>query len=240
MAIRLTGINSAEYIKVSDTSSSVEGRTIIIQAQLVGLIDKEVIFAVPNPGAPCGLVSIEASQGNGLVRYTWSFRAPPDENKKDSSNATERPQEMKEINGSIRSEPIGMHKDFASIYEKYGKAMRGGVVEWLDGNPDAASDSGLSTQSSSSVNPMAGIRNYSKGGAVFSETKFYASRRAVPNVLSGVGYVSNPSGVDGDASEWLLMGATITSMGSGYRVDKKWMRDERGWLEELYPPESGS
>lgn len=234
MAIRLTGINP-EHTIVSDTSSSVEGRTIIIEKQVVGLIDKEVIFAVPNPVARCGLVSIDASQGDGLARYIWSFRAPPDEKKKGSSDPTEKPQETKEINGAIRSEPIGLHKDFAKIYEKYGKTMRGGVVEWLDGNPDSSSSSGLSTQSSSSVNPMAGIRNYSKGGAVFSETKFYTSRKEVPDVVAGVGHVSNPDGVDGEVGEWLLMGSTITSMGSGYRVDKKWMRDERKWLKELYP-----
>lgn len=229
--MRLTGKNLNTAYIVSKQSSNKEGKTILVEKTVVGAIDPGFTKDIPDPGDSCGLVSIEAfNLGNGLSRYVWTYRSSPDQ-----SNATEKPQTIRELAGSMKSIPITQHDKFARIYGKYGKTMRGGRVEWLDGNPDSSSSSGLSTQGNSTVNPMAGINIFQAGGSVFSETKFYSSRRAVPtNVLAKVGKIDNPEGVDGDSEEWIRMGVTITSIGAGYQVDTKWLREPRKWLKELY------
>jgi hypothetical protein len=233
----LTGASSAyERRIVSDSNDVAQGRTIVVeQLKPGGIQGGSITGPPPDPGAPCGLVSIEAlNAGNGMSKYVWTFRASPDQEKSGSSDLTKRPQPISEINGTLQAQPITMHKNFPEIYEKFGKTMRGGQVEWLDKNPDASS-SALSKQDSGSVNPMAGISTFSKGGAVFSEAKFYSSRSNVPDIVQNVGRINNPPGVDGENDEWILIGASVSPMGSGYRVDKKWLRDDRGWLKELYP-----
>jgi hypothetical protein len=225
-----------EYLIISDGSSEA-GRTIVIEMSRYNEAISATYITAPPPvvagDVSCGLVSIEASNAGGVTRYQWTFRAEPILSAV-SSESSPAPQPVTELAGAMRTRPISMHKDFSKIYAKYGKTIRGGVVEWTDLDPDTVSGSALSS-SAGAINPMKGIRTYSVGGAVFSDTKYYPSREGVPDIIKGIGRTSNPPGVDGDTGVWLLSGSRVTSMGSGYRVDTKWIHEDRGWLKELYP-----
>lgn len=208
---------------------STEGTTIIIKKTLLGPIVGPVI---PDPGEPCGLVSIEASNSGGVCSYYYTFKS--ENTGSGSGGRVLSLRDYREIAGSTSSQPITMHKDFSALYDTYGKDMRNGRVQWLDKDPDTQGGAGLS-RSSSAVNPLLGVDNYLKAGSVYIETDFSASRRDVSEAfIDHVARISNPAGVDGGQNEWLGLGATITSVGSGYKIEKKWIRDPRGWIAELY------
>lgn len=225
--------------------SSSDGATVVIEKRIYAnfsgkAVDLGAIPSCPDPGFPAGLISIDGENSDGVIIWRWTFRSDPVTGATVSgSSGVNGTQTIRELSGATSQSPIQMHKSFEKMYTTYGRTMRAGRVEWLDKDPEASSGSGLS-QSPNTINPMKGVDFYLKAMTVYSDTKFYASRSAVPgDIATDVGKLSQPPGVEsGQGSDtenqWLQIAATVSQVGQGYRVDKKWMRDERGWLPELY------
>jgi hypothetical protein len=217
-------------IKISDRNDIDQGRTIVFQEVRPGEVGGWVMD-VPNPGAPCGLVDIQASHADGVTTVTWTFRTEPQRIAPDKPNRPTR-----EIRTSAAQRPINMHKDFDQMFAKYGRALRFGRVEWLERDPDSGGTSGLSKKTKS-TNPMAGVETFLTGSSIFSETTFYRTRKSVPaGVMAHMARTGLPPGSPGGKpDQWLGTGVSISSTGDSYAVTRQWMRDERGWLPDLYP-----
>lgn len=220
--------------KISDLNDIDQGRTLVYQEMRPGPIDSWVIKEIPDPGkVACGLVDIQASHADGVTTATWTFRTMPAPISGDSSQPN-RP--IRELRASTSQRPINMHKDFNQMFAEYGRALRHGRVEWLERDPASGGSSGLST-TPKKTNPLAGVETFLAGGAVYSETVFYRTRKGVPadSMVHMARTGLPPGSPGGKADQWLGTGLSISPAGDSYAVTRQWMRDERGWLEDLYP-----
>jgi hypothetical protein len=234
--MRITNVDPApDFLRISKTVDA-EGMIEIVVTKkrfilpAADTILSQEIESVPDPGEPCGLVSIDATNQGGITTYVYTFRTVQDDSAPSQvTNAT-----VKHLDGSTKTAPITMHEDFDPMFNQYGKSMKNGKAEWLEKNPTASS--GLSSGGSQSINPLYGIDTYQKAGSVYSFSKRYRERGAVDVVLSDlVGKIVNPEGLDSAIyGEWIGFSVAIRPHGSGYIVEKKYLRDERGWLPELY------
>jgi hypothetical protein len=226
----IVGTVTAGSIQVQ-RSETAGGTTVVMEKVLQGASNGSIeIYPIPRGPAGMYLTSIDADNNDGVVRIRYTYQSQPTQGGGGGGGGGSASKTIRAISGATQSAPITMHPDFSSMYDRYAKTMRGGVVEWLDNAPQ--SGGALSTQSSS-VNPMAGVQVYNKATAVFSETRFMSGRSSVNVAVGSVGKISNPPNVGG-GNQWLSCGATITQVGGDYRIDEKWIRDDRGFITDIY------
>lgn len=225
----LVGSTTGESVKVSK-SDTAGGSTVVYEKKTQGTVRGDIPISIPRAPRGMFLTSIDADTTDGVVSVRYTFQSGPQTAAQSGGGVGSSKKTIKAITGATQSAPITMHPDFTDMYKIYGKEMRGGVVEWLDNAPSAG---GALSVGSSSVNPMAGVQVYNKATAIYSHTKFCAGRNAVNVAINQVGKLSNPPGAGG-VNQWLSCGASITNIGGDYRIDEKWIRDDRGFLADLY------
>jgi hypothetical protein len=241
MSLSGTGTDTPAYL-VSDESDIDSGRTIVWRKQKVIGVSGKVSASdlwPPNPGAPCGLVSINVQCDGGVADIVWTFRAEFDTSLPPASNT------IYELQGSTSQEPITSHPKYKDLYEKYAVTERGGEPVWMEKDPDGTSGgTGLSKDGVviSGISPLYGVRDYLAAQGVYRYTKYYTSRGAIPtDLVSKVGKIDTPIGLNnsGTLGRWLRTGASIRQMGDAFQVTISWMasqsdRPEGLWKSEIY------
>ena len=227
----IIGALSGNTVKVS-RSDTVGGSTVVMERITQGSANGEMAIGA-TPPSPSGmfLTSIDADNNDGVISVKFTFQSQPPPQSQSGNSASGPQKNIKAISGATSTAPITMHPDFQTMYDSYGKKMNGGVVEWLDNAPQI---SGALSNRNSSINPLAGVQVYNKSTAVYSETKFAAGRENVSVAVEKVGKINAPTGAGGSGTEWLSCGASITQIGGDYRIDQKWMRDDRGFILDIY------
>jgi len=240
--MRLSGTDAPAYL-VSDEMDIDNGRTIVWRKQKVLGANVKVgssDLQPPNPGAPCGLASINVQCDGGVADITWTFRAEFSEGEPPQGART-----TYELQGSTSQEPITSHPKYDQLYAKYAVTERNGEPVWMEKDPDGTSQgTGFSKDGTvvSGISPLYGVRDYLAAQGVYRYTRYYASRGGIPgDLVSKVGKIDEPVGLsnNGVAGRWLRVGASIRQMGDAFQVTISWMasqsdRPEGLWKKEIY------
>jgi hypothetical protein len=233
--MRLSGVDTPAYL-ISDDADIDNGRTIVWRKYKVleqgntKVVESDLM--PPDPGAPCGLVSINVQCSDGVAEIVWTFRS-------------EWGQPVYDLQGSTSQEPITSHPRYKDLYEKYAITERNGEPVWMEKDPDGTSQAtGLSTSGDvvSGISPLYGVRDYLAAQAVYRYTQFYTDRASIPqDLVSKVGKIDIPTNLQnpGPTGRWLRCGASIRQVGDAFQVTISWMcsqssRPEGLWKSEIY------
>jgi len=243
--MRLSGADasaSAPAYLLSDDAYIDSGRTIVWRKQKVlGASGKVAASDLqpPNPGVPCGLVSINVQCDDGVADITWTFRA------EFSDGEDQNPRTTYELQGSTSQEPITSHPKYDQLYAKYAITERNGEPVWMEKDPDGTSQATGLTRDGvvvSGISPLYGVRDYLAAQGVYRRTQYYTSRGAIPSdLVSKVGKIDEPIGLsnNGVTGRWLRVGASIRQMGDAFQVTISWMASQSDqpeglWKKEIY------
>jgi hypothetical protein len=227
--------NDAPAYLLSDEADIDNGRTIVWRKQKVLGANVKITATdldPPNPGVPCGLVSVGVQCDGGVADIIWTFRS-------------EWGKPSYELQGSTGQEPITSHQKYAQLYEKYAVTERGGEPIWMEKDPDGKSQgTGLSKDGVvvSNISPLYGVRDYLAAQAVYRYTEFYTDRVSIPqDLVSKVGKIDTPKELKnpGPDGRWLRCGASIRQTGDAFQVTISWMcsqssKPEGLWKSEIY------
>lgn len=242
------GTTEASAYLVSDDSDIADGRTIVWRKQKILGSPPKIVEAdlyPPNPGVPCGLVSILAQCDDGVATITWTFRREFGVGVDSASGtAAGGADTTYELQGSTAQEPITSHPKYKDIYEKYAITERDGEPVFMEKDPDGKSAAtGLSKDGVviSNISPLYGVRDYLAAQAVYRYTKYYATRGGIPeDLVRKVGKIDTPTGLNGlTPNRWLRVGASMRQMGDAFQVTISWMASqsdlpEGAWKKEIY------
>lgn len=228
------GTEAGAYM-ISDDADLANGRTIAWRKQKVMPTNMKLVEAdlnPPDPGVPCGLVSISVQCEGGVADIVWTFRS-------------EWGYPTYELQGSTSQEPITSHRKYEQLYEKYAVTERGGEPVWMEKDPDGTSGTtGLSKDGTvvSNISPLYGVRDYLAAAAVYRYTKYYQTRGDIPqDLVSKVGKIDTPTDLanPGVSGRWLRVGANIRQTGDAFQVTISWMASQSElpeglWKSEIY------
>lgn len=228
-----------EPYMVSDEMDIENGRTIVWKNYVVMSSESfsSSHLSPPDPGAPCGLTSVNVSFSDGVAEITWTFRSEFQEHEDDRDL---RPQY--ELQASTSQEPIAAHPKYPDLYNKYARSQKDGEPVWREKDPDNNSGTtGLSNEGQviQNISPMYGVRDYLQAQSVYRLTKYYTSRGAIPSdLVSRVGKIDVPEKLSspGRFGKWLRCGASLRQMGDSFQVTISWMASKDGalWKREIY------
>jgi hypothetical protein len=247
MPMQLTAAAAPAPYLVSKESSLKNGTTAIWQ-QTKLLKDGKLALAdmaAPDPGFPCGLVSVQVDCSDGVAAIQWTFRAEFDSSGGGGNNGNATA-DVYELQGSTSQTPITSHPKYEQLYNKYARTERDGEPVWVENDPDGNSGTvGLSSSGGlvSNMSPLYGVKDYAAAQSVYQYTKYYKTRSEIPaDLVSKVGKIdAAPEGLSspGVSGRWLCSGATIRQMGDAFQVTKSWMASQSSkpeglWKKEIY------
>jgi hypothetical protein len=239
--MRLSGVDAPAYL-VSDEMDIDNGRTIVWRKQKVLRANVKIgasDLQPPNPGVPCGLVSVNVQCDDGVADITWTFRAEF----VGGGGGSQTAQTTYELQGSTSQEPITSHPKYEDLYAKYAVTERDGEPVWMEKDPDGTSQGTALSKDGvviSNISPLYGVRDYLAAQGVYRRTEYYTSRGSIPaDLVSKVGKIDEPVGLanNGAAGRWLRVGASIRQMGDAFQVTISWMAsqsDRNLWKSEIY------
>lgn len=191
----------------------------------------------------------EAHQGTHHYTYEASVFTPP------YSTNDPRPSDMRaavvSASVTLTRQPIGMHKNFSALKDRYKGRLLYGEWDWPQKDP-----SGQSTRSGTdnngntvtSVNPMYGVQEYLAPSVTLRLSQMEGGGYATPPIGSNIGKLEDPpyaitqllrwspsSGQSlgaADYGEWLLTENSSSQHADAVQVTKGWQSGQ--WNKILY------
>lgn len=139
---------------------------------------------------------------------------------------------------STSSEPIDTHPDFVELI--------GGTIDDTKNNAQFDPETGAfkefppTLEDKVTPNPKAGIKTFLSCSAIYSEEKTYTKvGDTTIGSIAGLGKINTPPPSaflpEVAGRTWLLIGGTVTQVGDGAVVKRKWrLSGERGWDTDIY------
>ena len=191
----------------------------------------------------------EAHQGTHHYTYEASVFSPP------TSANDPRDGDLKAgvVSAAITltRQPIGMHKNFATLQKKYGGRLLYGEWDWPQRDPTGQSNrSGVDKNGDvvTGVNPMYGVQDYLAPSVTLRLSKMEGGGYATPPVGSNIGKLEEPPQAitqlikwspssnqsQGAAAygEWLLTENSASQHADAVQVTKGWQSGQ--WNKILY------
>lgn len=195
------------------------------------------------------LVRQEAHQGVHHYTYECSVFTPPYAST-DTRSADIR-SGIISASVTLTRQPIGMHKNFGALKDKYKGRLLYGEWDWPVKDPTGGSTrSGTDNNGNpvTSINPMYGVQEYLVPSVTLRLSKMEGGGYATPSIASNIGKLENPPAAVGqivgwaqssaqsrgaaDYGDWLLTENAASQHADAVQVTKGWQSGQ--WNKILY------